>query len=165
MTWSFSCKPHIFNTHYPICPVARVTMAPAFRLTTRPAASENMSQFTVDFSTERAGLQRLYFLPGESHHFYFYSVILSYISYITYFFLSFWCYFLIFCYATVNLFLKTQRHSFFTLHKENLFVFEGFLPHAGVRQHQQEELWISWAIGWGGPTLRSSDLSEITSWV
>uniref|UniRef100_A0A3Q4GJW7 FSD1-like protein-like n=1 Tax=Neolamprologus brichardi TaxID=32507 RepID=A0A3Q4GJW7_NEOBR len=41
----------------------RVTMAPAFRLTTRPAASDNMSQFTVDFSTERAGLQRLHFLP------------------------------------------------------------------------------------------------------
>ncbi|XP_074473645.1 FSD1-like protein isoform X2 [Sebastes fasciatus] len=41
----------------------RVTMAPAFRLTTRPAASENMSQFTVDFSAERAGLQRLHFLP------------------------------------------------------------------------------------------------------
>uniref|UniRef100_A0A8C2Z8X7 Fibronectin type III and SPRY domain containing 1-like n=1 Tax=Cyclopterus lumpus TaxID=8103 RepID=A0A8C2Z8X7_CYCLU len=41
----------------------RVTMAPAFRLTTRPAVSENMSQFTVDFSTERAGLQRLHFLP------------------------------------------------------------------------------------------------------
>ncbi|XP_042252183.1 FSD1-like protein isoform X2 [Thunnus maccoyii] len=41
----------------------RVTMAPAFRLTTRPAVSENMSQFTVDFSVERAGLQRLHFLP------------------------------------------------------------------------------------------------------
>ncbi|XP_051794890.1 FSD1-like protein isoform X3 [Acanthochromis polyacanthus] len=41
----------------------RVTMAPAFRLTTRPAVSDNMSQFTVDFSTERAGLQRLHFLP------------------------------------------------------------------------------------------------------
>ncbi|KAK9532127.1 hypothetical protein VZT92_009529 [Zoarces viviparus] len=41
----------------------RVTMAPAFRLTTRPVASENMSQFTVDFSSERAGLQRLHFLP------------------------------------------------------------------------------------------------------
>ncbi|XP_044030973.1 FSD1-like protein isoform X2 [Siniperca chuatsi] len=41
----------------------RVTMAPAFRLTTRLAVSENMSQFTVDFSTERAGLQRLHFLP------------------------------------------------------------------------------------------------------
>ncbi|XP_035995742.1 FSD1-like protein isoform X1 [Fundulus heteroclitus] len=41
----------------------RVTMAPAFRLTTRPMASENMSQFTVDFSAEKAGLQRLNFLP------------------------------------------------------------------------------------------------------
>uniref|UniRef100_A0A3B5ADD4 FSD1-like protein n=1 Tax=Stegastes partitus TaxID=144197 RepID=A0A3B5ADD4_9TELE len=40
-----------------------VTMAPAFRLTTRPAVSDNMSQFTVDFSAERAGLQRLHFLP------------------------------------------------------------------------------------------------------
>lgn len=38
-------------------------MAPAFRLTTRPVVSENMSQFTVDFSVERAGLQRLHFLP------------------------------------------------------------------------------------------------------
>ncbi|XP_069557058.1 FSD1-like protein isoform X1 [Brachyistius frenatus] len=41
----------------------RVTMAPAFRLTTRLAVSENMSQFTVDFSVEKAGLQRLHFLP------------------------------------------------------------------------------------------------------
>ncbi|KAM9306948.1 FSD1-like protein [Pholidichthys leucotaenia] len=41
----------------------RVTMAPAFRLTTRPVVSENMSQFTVDFSAEKAGLQRLHFLP------------------------------------------------------------------------------------------------------
>ncbi|XP_041667767.1 FSD1-like protein [Cheilinus undulatus] len=41
----------------------RVTMAPAFRLTTRPVVSQNMSQFTVDFSVERAGLQQLYFLP------------------------------------------------------------------------------------------------------
>uniref|UniRef100_A0A1A7XDC2 Fibronectin type III and SPRY domain containing 1-like n=1 Tax=Iconisemion striatum TaxID=60296 RepID=A0A1A7XDC2_9TELE len=41
----------------------RVTMAPAFRLTTRLMVSENMSQFTVDFSTERVGLQRLHFLP------------------------------------------------------------------------------------------------------
>ncbi|KAL3049797.1 FSD1-like protein isoform X1 [Trematomus bernacchii] len=41
----------------------RVTMAPGFRLATRPAASETMSQFTVDFSAERAGLQRLHFLP------------------------------------------------------------------------------------------------------
>ncbi|XP_034751598.1 FSD1-like protein isoform X2 [Etheostoma cragini] len=44
----------------------RVTMAPAFRLTTRPRVSENMSRFTVDFSAERAGLQRIHFLsvPG-----------------------------------------------------------------------------------------------------
>uniref|UniRef100_A0A3Q2EJC4 Fibronectin type III and SPRY domain containing 1 like n=1 Tax=Cyprinodon variegatus TaxID=28743 RepID=A0A3Q2EJC4_CYPVA len=35
----------------------------SFRLTTRPMVSENMSQFTVDFSGERAGLQRLNFLP------------------------------------------------------------------------------------------------------
>ncbi|XP_068190657.1 FSD1-like protein [Antennarius striatus] len=41
----------------------RVTMAPAFRLTTRPVVSENMTQFSVDFSVERVGLQRLYFLP------------------------------------------------------------------------------------------------------
>ncbi|GLD56890.1 FSD1-like protein, partial [Lates japonicus] len=41
----------------------RVTMAPAFRLTTRPVVSENMSQFTADFSAERAVLQRLHFLP------------------------------------------------------------------------------------------------------
>ncbi|XP_040915462.1 FSD1-like protein isoform X2 [Toxotes jaculatrix] len=41
----------------------RVTMAPAFRLSTRLAVSENMAQFTVDFSAERAGLQRLQFLP------------------------------------------------------------------------------------------------------
>ncbi|KAG8010392.1 Multidrug resistance-associated protein 1 [Nibea albiflora] len=42
-------------------------MAPAFRLTARPSVSENMSQFTVDFSTQRAVLQRLHFLPaGEA---------------------------------------------------------------------------------------------------
>ncbi|XP_069369820.1 FSD1-like protein isoform X2 [Paralichthys olivaceus] len=41
----------------------RVTMAPAFRLTTRPAVSGNMAKFTVDFSPEREGLQRLHFLP------------------------------------------------------------------------------------------------------
>ncbi|XP_007541768.1 FSD1-like protein isoform X2 [Poecilia formosa] len=41
----------------------RVTMAPAFRMATRPAVSENMSQFTVDFSGEKAGLLRLNFLP------------------------------------------------------------------------------------------------------
>lgn len=53
-----------FEGKSPPSPVARVTMAPAFRLTTRLAASENMSQYTVDFSAERAGLQRLHFLPG-----------------------------------------------------------------------------------------------------
>ncbi|XP_008324388.1 FSD1-like protein isoform X3 [Cynoglossus semilaevis] len=41
----------------------RVTMAPAFRLTTRPAVSENMTQFTVDFTAEGEGLRRLHFLP------------------------------------------------------------------------------------------------------
>ncbi|XP_075993468.1 FSD1-like protein isoform X1 [Genypterus blacodes] len=41
----------------------RVTMAPAFRLTTRLAASDSMSRFTVDFSVERAELQTLHFLP------------------------------------------------------------------------------------------------------
>ncbi|XP_029371557.1 FSD1-like protein isoform X1 [Echeneis naucrates] len=41
----------------------RVTMAPAFRLTTRPAMSESMAEFTVDFSAERVWLQRLQFLP------------------------------------------------------------------------------------------------------
>ncbi|KAK2818473.1 hypothetical protein Q5P01_024034 [Channa striata] len=41
----------------------RVTMAPAFRLTTRPAVSESMAKFTVDFCTERTALQRLNFLP------------------------------------------------------------------------------------------------------
>ncbi|XP_059214679.1 FSD1-like protein isoform X2 [Centropristis striata] len=41
----------------------RVTMAPAFRLTTRPVVTETMSQFTVDFSAEKAGLQQLHFLP------------------------------------------------------------------------------------------------------
>ncbi|RVE66212.1 hypothetical protein OJAV_G00124770 [Oryzias javanicus] len=45
----------------------RVTMAPAFRLTTRPCVSESMSQFAVDFSAEREGLHKLHFLPGQSH--------------------------------------------------------------------------------------------------
>lgn len=40
-------------------------MAPAFRMATRPAVSENMSQFTVDFIGEKAGLLRLNFLPGQ----------------------------------------------------------------------------------------------------
>uniref|UniRef100_A0A672J066 Fibronectin type III and SPRY domain containing 1-like n=1 Tax=Salarias fasciatus TaxID=181472 RepID=A0A672J066_SALFA len=41
----------------------RVTMAPAFRLSMRPAVSGNMQQFLVDFSGQRAELQRLHFLP------------------------------------------------------------------------------------------------------
>uniref|UniRef100_A0A667YBZ9 Fibronectin type III and SPRY domain containing 1-like n=1 Tax=Myripristis murdjan TaxID=586833 RepID=A0A667YBZ9_9TELE len=44
-------------------PVARVTMAPAFRLTTRPAANQSMACFMTDFSQEEAGLRRLHFLP------------------------------------------------------------------------------------------------------
>ncbi|XP_029024099.1 FSD1-like protein isoform X2 [Betta splendens] len=40
----------------------RVTMAPAFRLTTRPAVSESMAKYSVDFSMERSALQRLHFL-------------------------------------------------------------------------------------------------------
>lgn len=69
LIWGFDSNPTPWvHTMLPP-PVARVTMAPAFRLTTCPAVSENMSQFTVDFSLERAGLQRLHFLPGESHLF------------------------------------------------------------------------------------------------
>ncbi|XP_075885224.1 FSD1-like protein isoform X2 [Nelusetta ayraudi] len=41
----------------------RVTMAPAFRLTARPAVSGSMSEFTVDFSAKRVELQQLHFLP------------------------------------------------------------------------------------------------------
>ncbi|XP_029921034.1 FSD1-like protein isoform X1 [Myripristis murdjan] len=41
----------------------RVTMAPAFRLTTRPAANQSMACFMTDFSQEEAGLRRLHFLP------------------------------------------------------------------------------------------------------
>ncbi|XP_026211314.1 FSD1-like protein isoform X2 [Anabas testudineus] len=41
----------------------RVTMAPAFRLSTRSVVSESMAKFTVDFSMERAALQKLHFLP------------------------------------------------------------------------------------------------------
>ncbi|XP_055081614.1 FSD1-like protein [Periophthalmus magnuspinnatus] len=44
----------------------RVTMASAFRITTRPLTSPDMSQFAVDFSAERAGLHRLDFLPVPS---------------------------------------------------------------------------------------------------
>uniref|UniRef100_A0A3B3ZVK2 B30.2/SPRY domain-containing protein n=1 Tax=Periophthalmus magnuspinnatus TaxID=409849 RepID=A0A3B3ZVK2_9GOBI len=43
-----------------------VTMASAFRITTRPLTSPDMSQFAVDFSAERAGLHRLDFLPVPS---------------------------------------------------------------------------------------------------
>lgn len=69
LIWGFDCNPDPW-VHTMLPPsVARVTMAPAFRLTTCPAVSENMSQFTVDFSLERAGLRRLHFLPGESHLF------------------------------------------------------------------------------------------------
>ncbi|KAK7880976.1 hypothetical protein WMY93_032371 [Mugilogobius chulae] len=43
----------------------RVTMAPAFRLSSRPVlVSLNMSHFSVDFGAERAGLQALDFLPA-----------------------------------------------------------------------------------------------------
>lgn len=43
----------------------RVTMAPAFRLTMKPKASDNMTHLMVDFSHERQLLQGLRFLPGE----------------------------------------------------------------------------------------------------
>lgn len=42
----------------------RVTMAPAFRLTMKPKASDNMTHLMVDFSQERQLLQGLRFLPG-----------------------------------------------------------------------------------------------------
>ncbi|XP_034145939.1 FSD1-like protein isoform X4 [Esox lucius] len=41
----------------------RVTMAPAFRLTMKPKATESMSHLMVDFSQERQLLQNLQFLP------------------------------------------------------------------------------------------------------
>ncbi|XP_026777404.1 FSD1-like protein isoform X4 [Pangasianodon hypophthalmus] len=41
----------------------RVTMAPAFRLTMKPKASDNMTHLMVDFSQERQLLQGLRFLP------------------------------------------------------------------------------------------------------
>ncbi|KAK3527149.1 hypothetical protein QTP86_014574, partial [Hemibagrus guttatus] len=41
----------------------RVTMAPAFRLTMKPKASDNMTHLMVDFSQERQLLQGLHFLP------------------------------------------------------------------------------------------------------
>uniref|UniRef100_A0A8B9KBC8 Fibronectin type III and SPRY domain containing 1-like n=1 Tax=Astyanax mexicanus TaxID=7994 RepID=A0A8B9KBC8_ASTMX len=41
----------------------RVTMAPAFRLTMKPKATDNMTHLMVDFSQERQLLQGLRFLP------------------------------------------------------------------------------------------------------
>ncbi|XP_067262744.1 FSD1-like protein isoform X1 [Chanodichthys erythropterus] len=41
----------------------RVTMAPAFRLTMKPKATDNMTHLMVDFSHERQVLQGLKFLP------------------------------------------------------------------------------------------------------
>ncbi|KAG7477148.1 hypothetical protein MATL_G00091050 [Megalops atlanticus] len=41
----------------------RVTMAPAFRLTMKPRATDNMTHLMVDFSQERQLLQNLKFLP------------------------------------------------------------------------------------------------------
>uniref|UniRef100_A0A673LDR2 FSD1-like protein n=1 Tax=Sinocyclocheilus rhinocerous TaxID=307959 RepID=A0A673LDR2_9TELE len=41
----------------------RVTMAPAFRLTLKPKATDNMTHLMVDFSQERPLLQGLKFLP------------------------------------------------------------------------------------------------------
>ncbi|XP_062844597.1 FSD1-like protein isoform X3 [Trichomycterus rosablanca] len=41
----------------------RVTMAPAFRMTMKPKASDNMTHLMVDFSQERQLLQGLRFLP------------------------------------------------------------------------------------------------------
>ncbi|XP_035246278.1 FSD1-like protein isoform X1 [Anguilla anguilla] len=44
----------------------RVTMAPAFRLTMKPRATDNMTHLMVDFSQERQLLQGLKFLPVPS---------------------------------------------------------------------------------------------------
>lgn len=44
-----------------------VTMAPAFRLSLKAKASDNMSHLMVDFSQEREMLQSLKFLPGLLH--------------------------------------------------------------------------------------------------
>ncbi|XP_056146615.1 FSD1-like protein [Lampris incognitus] len=41
----------------------RVTMAPAFRLTMKPVATDSMSHLMVDFSKEREMLKHLHFLP------------------------------------------------------------------------------------------------------
>ncbi len=40
-------------------------MAPAFRLTVKPKATDNMTHLMVDFSQERQLLQGLKFLPGK----------------------------------------------------------------------------------------------------
>lgn len=58
----FVCVPLLF--------VRSVTMAPAFRLSLKAKASDNMSHLMVDFSQERGMLQSLKFLPGP-HHFSF----------------------------------------------------------------------------------------------
>lgn len=47
--------------------VRSVTMAPAFRLSLKAKASDNMSHLMVDFSQERGMLQGLKFLPGLLH--------------------------------------------------------------------------------------------------
>lgn len=44
-------------------------MAPAFRLSLKAKASDNMSHLMVDFSQEREMLQGLKFLPGLRHCF------------------------------------------------------------------------------------------------
>lgn len=46
--------------------VARVTMAPAFRLTMKPKATDSMTHLMADFSQEKQLLQNLNFLPGRS---------------------------------------------------------------------------------------------------
>lgn len=45
-------------------------MAPAFRLSLKAKASDNMSHLMVDFSQEREMLQGLKFLPGLFHFHY-----------------------------------------------------------------------------------------------
>lgn len=47
--------------------VRSVTMAPAFRLSLKAKASDNMSHLMVDFSQEKEMLQGLKFLPGLLH--------------------------------------------------------------------------------------------------
>lgn len=53
-------------------------MAPAFRLSLKAKASDNMSHLMVDFSQERSMLQGLKFLPGLLH-FYFESKYIPFI--------------------------------------------------------------------------------------